>query len=83
MEIRAVIVAVLFGGLAGWGLGWKNPDRRPIALAFGLGLVLGLVGLGFDIRPPMAGWSLVLGCPAALVGLGPWLVRGRRTRQQA
>lgn len=71
MEARAIVVAVLFGALMGWGLGRTNPDARPIAGALAASVLGGAVLAATGSS--LAGWSLVLGCGAGLATLAPRL----------
>lgn len=67
MNAGAVVVAVVFGGLMGWGLRGRLDDRRPGLLAMFVGLAVGvgaLFGSGEMYR--MASGSLLLGCGAGL-----------------
>lgn len=82
MSAVAIVVAVGFGGLVGWFLGFSLPDTRPALITLTAGLVVGSVILltSFGSEPAMAGGSLILGCCAGLLGLAPRLRRssGRR-----
>ncbi|HEX2153876.1 MAG TPA: hypothetical protein VHL52_07855 [Acidimicrobiia bacterium] len=75
MSPAAIIVAIVFGALVGWGLGFRLADPRPglVALVGGgvIGGVILVASLGPD--PAISGGSLVLGCTAGLVGLVPRL----------
>lgn len=79
MEPAAIVVALAFGLLMGWGLVRVLPDPRPALITFVVGAVIGaLVWLGgLGNTPTMAGGSLLLGCGAALVASGPALIRMR------
>lgn len=68
MNAGAIAVAVVFGGLMGWGLRSRLADRRPAFLAMGVGLALG-VGLlfGSGDMARMGSGSLLLGCGAGLI----------------
>lgn len=77
MNAAAIVVAVGFGGLVGWGLGFSLPDTRPALVTLIVGLVIGAVILltSFGSQPAMAGGSLILGCGAGLLALAPRLRR--------
>jgi hypothetical protein len=79
MATEAIVVAVIFGGLMGWGLGSFLEDIRPVVAGLLLGLACGAVVLALDLTadPGFTGLSLVLGCAGALVALAPRL-RPRR-----
>lgn len=68
MTVPAAVVAVGFGLLMGWGLGGRSYPRLPVIIALLSGAAVGVVLLstssGSD--PSLAGWSLILGCGAAL-----------------
>lgn len=77
MDTAAAIVAVVFGGLVGWGLGRVIEDLRPVLAALIVGVATGVVvwiaSLGDD--PSLIGGSLVLGCTAGLAAITPRLQR--------
>ncbi len=68
MNAAAVTVAIVFGGLMGWGLRGRLDDRRPGMLAMLVGLVIGAGALfGSGETADMASGSLLLGCGAGLI----------------
>lgn len=68
MTVLASVVAVGFGLLMGWGLGGSSYPRRPVIAALLLGAATGgvILATSFGSDPSLAGWSLILGCGAAL-----------------
>lgn len=68
MDVVAAVVAVGFGLLMGWGLGERSYPRRPVAITLVLGTAAGVLVLAtaFGPDPSLTGWSLTLGCAAAL-----------------
>jgi hypothetical protein len=80
MDAGAVTVAVVFGGLMGWGLRGRVSDRRPAVLALLIGLAIGAAALfGSGEMAEMASGSLLLGCGAGLLLLFLPLDRSPRT----
>jgi hypothetical protein len=80
MNAGAVTVAVVFGGLMGWGLRGRLADRRPAVLAMLIGLVIGAAALfGSGAMTEMASRSLLLGCGSGLILLFLPLERRRST----
>ena len=71
MDIKAVVVAVIFGTLMGWGLAGRHDDRRPPIIAVVVGFVVGATVLVADLGadPSFVGGSLLLGCAAALAAM--------------
>lgn len=78
MELPALIVAVTFGGLMGWGLGWRNSEPLPTLAALLVGITTGAITMALDIGqdPVFVGGSLLVGCGAALAAYAPQLLRG-------
>ncbi len=68
MTVPAAVVAIGFGLLMGWGLGGRSYPRLPVIAALLLGAAAGgvVLAVSFGSDPSLAGWSMILGCGAAL-----------------
>lgn len=69
-DIRIVLVALVFGGLMGWGLATRADDRPAVLVSVITALVVGVVAwiVGDpDGTTAVAGMSLTIGAGAGLV----------------
>lgn len=68
MDLAAATVAIVFGGLMGWGLSHRVDDQRPILATLVVGAVIGALmwALSLGDNPTLAGGSLLLGCISGL-----------------
>ena len=69
-DVRIALVALVFGGLMGWGLATRADDRPAVLVSVITALVVGVVAwiVGTpDSRTAVAGVSLTIGAGAGLV----------------
>jgi hypothetical protein len=68
MDLAAATVAIVFGGLMGWGLSHRVDDQRPILATLVVGAVIGVLmwALSLGANPSLEGGSLLLGCISGL-----------------
>jgi hypothetical protein len=81
-DIRIVLVALVFGGLMGWGLATRADDRPAVLVSVVAALVIGVVAwiVGEpDSTTAVAGLSLTVGAGA---GLTTALVTYRRAARE-
>lgn len=67
MTTAAVVTAIVFGALVGWGLGQRTPGFLAPMTALLVGFLIGVVGFLTETAEPMAAGSLTLGCAAGSV----------------